>query len=208
MIKQQLRTSDILDENLLSLIETSSRDEFVPTKYHHVAFSDMQIPLQHNQRMLTPIEEGKILQSLGLKGHEVVLEIGTGTGYFTYLLSKLCKQVISVDYFADFTASAKKRLDNLNVNNVTLVTGDACRGWLEKAPYDIVIFTGAIEEVTKTHRLQVLPGGKLFVIVGKDPIMQAQLHELDHEENWTSKLVFETNIPSLIDKSKPKEFIF
>ena len=75
-----------------------------PKQIAHFAYSDMQIPLTHGQRMLTPLEEGKILQALNLKGNETVLEVGTGTGFFTALLSKLCKKVISVDYYSDFTA--------------------------------------------------------------------------------------------------------
>lgn len=208
MVKQQLRTNDVLDESILALFDQVPRHAFVPEQYAAFAYSDMQIPLGHNQRMLTPLEESLILQALDLKGHETILEVGTGSGFFTALLSKLCKKVISVDYFADFTASAAAKLKAHHCDNVELLTGDASRGWLEKAPYDVVVFTGALEELTKTHKLQILPGGKLFSIEGKSPIMQAHLYTLDHEDVWTESLVFETDIPALIDHLKPKEFVF
>lgn len=208
MIKQQLRTGDVLDEKILKLFDQFPRHEFVPETYADFAYSDMQIPLAHGQRMMTPLEEGQLLQSLELTGKEVVLEVGTGSGYFTTLLSALCKKVISLDYFEDFTKKAGQKLEQHGRSNVQLITGDACRGWLELAPYDRVIFTGAIEALTETHRLQVLPGGKLFAIVGKAPVMQGQLHALDHEGNWTKTIIFETELPALINKLKPKEFIF
>ncbi|KTD08943.1 protein-L-isoaspartate-O-methyltransferase [Legionella gratiana] len=208
MIKQQLRTGDVLNESILNLYEILLRHEFVPEQFAHFAYSDMQIPLNYGQRMLTPLEEGIILQALNLQGHETVLEVGTGSGFFTALLSRLCKKVISVDYYADFTSHAEKKLKAHHCNNVELITGDASRGWLEKAPYDVVIFTGGLEKITETEKLQILPGGKLFTILGKSPVMQGRLYELDHNENWHESLLFETNIPLLIDKSKPKEFVF
>lgn len=208
MIKQQLRTGDILDESVIHLFDLIPRHEFVPEQYKHFAYSDMQIPLEHGQRMLTPLEEGAILQALALKEHETVLEIGTGSGFFTALLSKLCKKVISVDYYADFTATASTKLHEHQCDNVELFTEDACQGSLEKAPYDVIVFTGAVEKLTETHLLQILPGGKLFSIEGTLPVMQARLHQLDHQGVWSQSLIFETSIPLLIDKLKPNEFKF
>lgn len=208
MVKQQLRTGDVLEESILNLYDIFPRNEFVPEQYADFAYSDMQIPLAHDQRMLTPLEEGTILQALDLKGHETVLEVGTGSGFLTAMLSKLCKQVISVDYYADFTSNAARKLKAHHCDNVELITGDASQGWLDKAPYDVIVFTGALEQLNETHLLQILPGGKLLAIEGKPPVMQARLHQLDHQEQWTQSMIFETNIPLLIDKLKQKEFVF
>lgn len=208
MIKQQLRTGDVLNESILDLYDLIPRHEFVPEQYEQFAYSDMQIPLGHGQRMLTPLEEGIILQALDLKGTETVVEIGTGSGFLTAMLSKLCKNLISIDYFSEFTLSAARKLEKHNCTNIELITGDACRGWLEKAPYDVMVFTGSIEKLTETHRLQILPGGKLFVIEGRLPVMQARLYQLDHDGVWTESMLFETDIPPLVDQLKPKEFVF
>jgi protein-L-isoaspartate(D-aspartate) O-methyltransferase len=208
MIKQQLRTGDVLNETILNLYDVIPRHEFVPEQYSHFAYSDMQIPLLHNQRMLTPLEEGIILQALELKGTETVLEVGTGSGFLTAMLSKLCKKIISIDYFSEFTTNAARKLQDHHCDNVELITGDACRGWLEKAPFDVMVFTGSVEELSETHKLQIVPGGKLFAITGKFPAMQAYLHSLDHSEVWQKLLLFETDIPPLLDQLKPKEFVF
>ena len=208
MIKQQLRTGDVIDESILELFREIARDEFVPAKYKDFAYSDMQLELAHQQRMMTPLEEAKILQALNLTGNETVLEVGTGTGFLTALLSRRCKKLISVDYFADFTANAKLNLSKYKCDNVELLTADAHKGYLEKAPYDVVVFTASLEKLTDSHLLQIVPGGRLFAIVGKEPIMQGQLHSLDHDNKWHKKMIFETNIPSLINETKPNGFIF
>lgn len=208
MVKQQLRTGDVLNDSILDLYDLIPRNEFVPSTYSNFAYSDMQIPLPHGQQMLTPLEEGTLLQALELTGKETVLEIGTGTGFFTALLSKLCKKVISIDYYADFTAAAGKKLQEHHCDNVELITGDGSRGWLEKAPYDVIVFTGALEQLTETHRLQIVPGGSLVAILGKTPVMQARIYKLDHNDNWEDSLLFETDTPQLVDQLKPKEFVF
>jgi len=208
MIKQQLRTGDVLSEEILQLYEQIKREDFVPEPMKNFAYTDMQIPLIHEQCMLTPLEEGQILTALGLHGNESVLEIGTGTGFFTALLATLSKEVTSVDYYSDFTRLASNNLRNEGIENVNCITGDAYNGWMDGAPYDVVVFTGAIDAVTEGHRLQVLPGGKLFAIHGSAPVMQGTLYTLDHDENWSEALIFETCVPPLINTLKPKNFVF
>lgn len=208
MIKQQLRTGNVLDERILSLYDRVHRDEFVPSSLQSFAYSDMQLPLGHEQCMMTPLEEAQLLESLALQGHEVVLEIGTGSGFLTALLSHLCKKVISVDYYPDFTLNARRKLAAHQCSNVELFTGDASQGWLDLAPYDVIVFTGAIEALTEIQRLQLLPGGKIFAIVGKQPVMQGQLHSLDHHAQWDRRVIFETYLPLLIDQLKHHHFDF
>ena len=208
MIKQQLRTGDVLDQRILSLYKDLPREAFVPEALQHFAYTDMQLTLPHGERMMTPLEEAALLQALALKGHETLLEVGTGTGFLTALLSRLCRHVISIDYYADFTADANQRLIAHGCHNVELLTGSAALGWIDRAPYDVVILSGAIHSVTETHRLQVLPGGKLFAIIGQSPVMQGQLHHLDHHGLWHEELVFETDLPALINTHKQNNFIF
>lgn len=208
MIKQQLRTGSVLNETILDLYINIPRHEFVPETHKDFAYSDMQIPLAHDQVMLTPLEEATILQELALTGDEVVLEIGTGSGFFTALLSKLAKNVISVDYFEDFTHNAKSKLAQFNCKNVELITADASNGYVEQAPYDVIVYTGAIKSLSDLQRLQLLPGGKLFAITGSHPVMQGKLYTLDHNENWSEKLLFSTDIPTLINKLAKESFVF
>jgi len=208
MITQQLRAGDILNKQILSLYDEIPRHEFVPGQFRPFAYSDLQIELPHNQRMMTPLEEATLLQALKLTGTETVLEVGTGSGFLTALLSRLAKKVISIDYFADFTNSAKHPLTQHECNNVELVTGDAFNGWVDKAPYDIIIFSGTLETLTETHRLQTAPGGKIIAFIGKQSAIQAQLHYFDHQGHWSVEVLYETSLPLLIDPFKPNGFVF
>ena len=208
MKKQQLRTGNVFSEPVLELFDTIHRDDFVPYAYKPFAYSDMQIPLSHEQCMMTPLEEALLLQSLSLLGHEVVLEVGTGTGFLTALLSRLCKKVVSVDCYPEFTAMARAALERHECSNVELLTGNASNGWVGRAPYDVVVFTGALDTLNKTQRLQVAPGGRIFAIEGRYPLMQAKLHRLDHNGEWHEQVIFETCLPPLMDTLKHNPFVF
>lgn len=209
MIKQQLRTGNVLDEKILALYDKIPRQNFVPEALQHVAYSDLQLPLAHNECMMTPLEEATILQALALEGHEQVLEIGTGSGFFTALLSQLAGHVTSIDCYTEFTEHAEKKLHTYGAKNITLKTGDASQGWLDKAPYDVVVYTGALSKLSEMHRLQVVPGGKLFAVVGDAPAMRGELHSLSHQETWQTELLFETRLPLLVTQATHTEpFVF
>ncbi len=208
MIKQQLRTGNVFDKKILDLYQSVPRDEYVPFAYREFAYSDMQIPLAQQQSMLTPLEEAAILQALQLQGHETVLEIGTGTGFFSSLLSHCAKRVISVDYFEEFTLQAKKTCLAHGRTNIEFITGNGHNGWVNLAPYDVIIFTGAIQHLTESLKLQLCLGGKLFAIVGSHPVMAGNLYRVDHKNHWTQDLIFATDTPLLIENSHHQRFVF
>ncbi len=208
MIKQQLRTGNVLNESILSLYKTIPREDFVPQQLQHFAYTDAQLAIGHNERMMTPLEEATLLQALNLQGHEIVLEIGTGTGFLTALLSRLCKTVISIDYYAEFTKNAKENLFKHQCNNVSLFTGNAHDGWLDNTPYDVILFTGGLLSITEIQRLQVAPGGKIFAPIGQQPLLEGQLHHLNNDKTWTQSLLFKTQLPPLIETHQSHQFVF
>lgn len=208
MIKQQLRTGNVVNSKILDLFQNVDRANFTPRSYRDFAYSDLQIPLAHGNRMLTPLEEALILQTLDLQGHETVLEIGTGTGFFTYMLSQLAKHVITIDYFADCTQQAQKNCQQHGRNNIEFITGNGRNGWVNQAPYDVIVFTGAIPKITEILKLQVSLGGKIFALVGQSPVVAGWLYQVDHQNHWKQELIFETDIPMLIDNSPQHTFVF
>ena len=129
MIEQQIRPWDVLDQRVLDVILRTPRELYVPPAHHALAFTDMPIPLGHDQYMMEPRLEGRMLQSLAIKPSDRVLEIGTGSGYVTAMLASLAKHVDSVDIVAEFTESAREKLNKHGVANVKLETGDASKGW-------------------------------------------------------------------------------
>ncbi len=197
MVKQQLRTGNVLKNNILSLYQSIPREYFVPRQYKQFAYSDLQIPLGHNERMLTPLEESTILQSLDLKGTEQVLEIGTGCGYLTALLSRISAHVTSIDCHQDLIKKAESNLTRFNIENVSLITGDGHKGLLDRAPFDVIVITGALLQLPDIFKPQLMKGGKLFAIIGNNEAMKGTLFQLDEHEQWQEQILFETNVPYL-----------
>lgn len=208
MIKQQLRTSGIVDNSLLATIASVPREAFVPAEYYNMAYADMTIPLAHDQCMLSPTDEAKILQALAIQPHERVLEIGTGTGYFTTLLAKLAQHVVSVDYFKDFIETANENISQFQINNVSLHVGNGSQGWEPHKSFDVIIITGALPFVPTAFEQQLNPQGRLFAVIGKQPIMQAYLIKRIDTQQWQSEALFETALPPLLDAPKREAFVF
>lgn len=208
MLTQQIRACDVLDQAVLDVIAAIPREDFVPAQYREVAFADMQIPLAHGQKMLTPKEEAGLLQAAAIKKTDIVLEIGTGTGFMTALLARMAKQVYSVDIFADFTAQAQHKLDALSIKNATLVTADAARGWQQQAPYDVIFITGSLPFLPDDFRTSLKPGGRMIAILGKAPAMEAVLITRDLKNNWSEKKLFETVVQPLLHALQPSQFTF
>ncbi len=207
MIEQQVRPWDVLDQRVLDLLAQVPREEFVPKAYRNLAFADINIPLAHDQIMMSPKMEGRLLQALRLNPNDTVLEIGTGSGYFTALLAKLAKHVESVDIFADFTQEAQAKLTTFNINNVYLQTGDAINGWNKEVRYDVIVLTGSVPSLKPHFQEQLNEGGCLFAIVGEEPVMQAQLMTRISATETNLEILFETVLPPLLGAPSTESFI-
>lgn len=208
MIEQQIRTWEVLDPIVLDLLKHVPREDFVPAQYLGLAFADLEIPIGHGQRMLSPKMEARIVQSLSLKATDRVLEVGTGSGYMTALLAKLAQQVVSVDCVAEFTEAARKNLQQHGIDNVVLETGDAAQGWAPHAPYDVIVLTGSLPVLPAQLQQQLAIGGRLFVVVGEAPVMAATLIRRVAENAFRSDVLFETCVPELSGAPQPERFSF
>lgn len=208
MVEQQIRPWDVLDDRVLKLINQLPRDKFVPADHQRLAYADVDIPLGHGQAMLAPKIEAKILQSLNLQETDIVLEIGTGSGYLTALLSRMAKHVYSVDIFDEFTRSAAAKLASFSITNVTLETGDGASGWLSHAPYDAIAVTGSYSSVPQKLLEQLKIGGRLFAIAGNDPAMDAFLITRTADQAWAHESLFETSVGRLQNVTEPNKFKF
>jgi len=209
MISQQIRTCDVDNENILTVLHDTPRDQFVPEAYKSVAYGDMNIPLDHDQVMMTPMQEAKMLQALAIKSSDTILEVGTGSGYVTALLAKLGKYVTSVDYYQSFTKNAREQLKKLDIDNVDCVTADVACGWEEHGPYDVIAITGSLPRLPESWLRHLSEeNGRLFVIEGIAPTMQAKLFQRIGKEKWDETILFETQLPPLINAIKPEIFEF
>jgi protein-L-isoaspartate(D-aspartate) O-methyltransferase len=208
MIEQQIRTWEVLDPRVLDLLARVPRERFVPAQYRSLAFADMNIPLGHGEVMMAPKVEARLIQALELQPADTVLEIGTGSGYLTALLASLAQHVYSVDIYPEFTARAGEALEAFGIRNVTLETGDGVNGWEKHAPYDAIAVTGSLPLFEPCFQEQLKVGGRLFMIVGQTPVMEALLITRLGPHEWTRESLFETGIPPLINAPKPQTFVF
>ncbi len=209
MIEQQIRPWDVLDQRVLDVMSEIPRDRFVSAEQIALAYADIELPLPHGESMLAPKVEGRLLQSVRIQPTDVILEIGTGSGYLTACLATLGSHVFSVDFYEDFTQSASERLDALEVSNVTLWSGDASQGW-HRAPelYDVIVVEGSLPEYDRCFEQQLKPGGRLFLVVGESPVMEAMLVTRIGEQSLRYETLFETELKPLIGREKLPEFLF
>lgn len=207
MIDQQVRAWTVLDPSVLAVLSEVAREKFVPRPYESLAFADTEIPLGHGEYMMTPTVEGRLLQALELDSNDHVLEIGTGSGFLTACLAKLAAAVTSVDIHGDFVRDAAGKLASAGIDNVALRTMDATRE-LPGDRYDAIAVTGSIETFDPRFVDALRPGGRLFVVVGSPPVMEARLVRRSSNADWNSESLFETKLAPLVHGTLPPQFIF
>jgi protein-L-isoaspartate(D-aspartate) O-methyltransferase len=208
MVESQIRTWEVLDQTVLDLLLTVKREEFVPGKYRDLAFADMEIPLGHGEVMLAPKMEARMLQELGVRKTDKILEVGTGSGYVTALLAKLGGQVVTVERIKEFSQAATRRIAGHGLQNVQFHTGDASEGWPAQAPYDVILLTGSVPVLSESFQKQLGVGGRLLAVIGVPPVMTANLITRVSERAFNSVGLFETSIPALQNVKQPERFVF
>ncbi len=206
MLGQQIRAWEVLDDRVLEALAQTPRERFVPEDYRDLAFADTEIPLAHGQAMLAPKIEGRLLQALLVEPGEEVLEIGTGTGFLTACLARLAERVYSVDIFPEFVASARANLAAVGLGNFELETADALQLDLP-ARFDAVAVTGSMPVLDDRFVRMLKPNGRLFVVVGRAPVMEARLITLLPTGGTTSQSLFETVLSPLINAERPEPFV-
>ena len=207
MIDQQVRAWTVLDPAVLDVFSAVAREAFVPRSYESMAFAEMEIPLGHGEFMMTPTVEGRVLQALELSARDHVLEIGTGSGFLTACLANLAGSVTSIDIHEDFVRDAAGKLAAAGIDNVDLRTMDATRK-LPGDRYDAIAVTGSIESFDTRFVDALRPGGRLFVVVGPAPVMEARLVRRSGDADWKSESLFETSLGPLVHGRLPPQFEF
>jgi protein-L-isoaspartate(D-aspartate) O-methyltransferase len=208
MVEQQIRPWEVLDQQVLDLLFRVRREDYVPPTCRMLAFADMEIPLGHGEKMLTPKIEARMLQELHIRPSDRVLEIGTGSGYMTALLASLAAHVYTVDIIPEFTEAAATKLRSNGIHNVTVETGDAARGWDKHGPYDAIVITGSLPVLPAGFQNSLQPGGRLFAVVGEPPLMEARLVTCISRGVYNTMNVFETCISPLRNAVQPEKFVF
>ena len=206
MVEQQIRPWNVLDARVLEVLSTVPREEYVPADRRELAYADLVLPLAHGEVVMKPVVQARALQALLVQPDEDVLEIGTGTGYLTECLSRLGREVYSIERHADLAEAARERLVRRGRANVRIEHADAL-GFDPGRQFDVVCITGAVAELPESFLEWLRPGGRLFVVRGHGPAMEAIL--VRNEVNGPRiESLFETEVPYLAGAEPVPAFQF
>jgi protein-L-isoaspartate(D-aspartate) O-methyltransferase len=208
MIEQQIRTWEVLDPEVLDLLFEVKREDFVPPEYRELAFADLEIPLGHGEAMWQPKVEARVLQELGVRAHENVYEVGTGSGYLAALLARRARHVTSAEIHPDLKAFGAQNLRRAGIGNVTLLEGDGARAPLAESAFDVIVLTGSTPILPQAFLDRLAPGGRLFAVVGDPPVMKAVLVRQPVPGAFQHAELFETLVKPLVNAAQPTRFRF
>jgi protein-L-isoaspartate(D-aspartate) O-methyltransferase len=215
MVQHQVRAWEVLDERVLSILRKVPREHFVPHKHRFLAFADVDVPLPNGQHMLRPNVTGRLLQALQLTDTDQVLEIGAGSGFVTACLAAGSARVRSLELFADLADLARGNLASLGTQNAEVVTADALQPGAPLANpasasgrYHAIAVTGSLPVYDDRFERLLEVGGRLFIIVGESPVMEARLVRRVTEDSWVTESLFETVVDPLINAHRPPRFNF
>jgi len=208
VIEQQIRPWGGLNIRANQALSDIPRENFVPEEYLSLVFADIEIPLLGGAKMFSPKIEGRILDSLDIQGHETVLEIGTGSGYFTSVLAKLSQSVVTIELDEQLSESAQNKIKELNLNNITFINNDALAYNFDNEQYDTIVIGCSLPNKNENFFRLLKPGGKLFMVVGAINQMQATLVQRTNENEWQSKSLFETHLDYMKGTEPSVKFAF
>ncbi|MDJ0739535.1 MAG: protein-L-isoaspartate O-methyltransferase [Gammaproteobacteria bacterium] len=208
MIEQQIRPWEVIDERVLGAFEQVPRERFVGADYQGLAYADIAVPIGAGQTMMKPVQEARMLQALDVRPGDSVLEIGTGSGFTAACLAHLGGTVTSYEIDAGLSEAAAHRLAELGVENVELVVGNGLAASIAPQSFDVIAVTGSLPVHVDALEQLLKPGGRMFVVVGEAPAMEALLVSRNADgERWTESL-FETVLPPLQHAPQPDRFEF
>ena len=208
MIDSQIRPWEVADGRVLNVLREVPREEFVPTRHRKLAFSDLRVPLGHDQVMMKPNEQGRLLQSLALDGQEKVLEVGTGSGFLTACLGRLAGHVTSIEIIESLADLARAALDAQRVEGLDLKVGDAFKAGFGDGQFDVVVVTASLASIPDPIVRWLRPGGRLFIVRGQSPAMEALIVTRTASGRLSEDSLFETDLPRLIGAEDPPTFKF
>jgi protein-L-isoaspartate(D-aspartate) O-methyltransferase len=207
MIEQQVRAWEVLDGRVLEAMRKVPRELFVPQSQRYRAYADAEVPLARGQHMLRPSVAGRALQALLPQSSERVLEIGTGSGFVTACLAFLAAHVHTYELYPELAESARTNLTTLGVRTVDVLEADALR-MHGGADYDVIAVTASLPIYDTRFERMLSVGGRLFIVVGEAPAMEARLVTRTAADTWKTQSLFETVIDPLVNSLRPQEFNF
>jgi len=207
MIEQQVRAWDVLEARVLEVMRQVPRELFVPQGQRYRAYADVEVPLARGQHMLRPSVAGRLLQALLPQPGEAVLQIGAGSGFVTACLRAMAAQVRSLEIFPELAEAARGNLAALGMRDVEVLDADAL-AFDSAERYGAIALTASLPLYDARFERMLTLGGRLFVVVGEAPVMDARLVRRTAEDAWSVESLFETVIDPLVNAVRPPGFTF
>ncbi|MCB2263926.1 MAG: protein-L-isoaspartate O-methyltransferase [Candidatus Thiosymbion ectosymbiont of Robbea hypermnestra] len=210
MVQQQIRPWNVMDDEVLSVMAELPREQFVPAAYRNLAYADLEVPIGEGQSMLAPKVVAHMLQALAIRPQDKILQIGTGTGYVTACLCRLGGHLVGMEIHAELAERTRTGLQGLKPRRLEVRVGDGLAGPVEEQPFDVIAVTGSLPDAAALGILedQLAPGGRLFAVVGEEPVMEALLVTRATERDFHRRSLLETCVPALEKAPRPERFVF
>jgi protein-L-isoaspartate(D-aspartate) O-methyltransferase len=207
MVESQIRPNKVTDPAVIAAFMAVPRERFVPPALQGVAYVDEDIPVAAGRYLAEPMILGRLLQFAAPRVQDVALEIGAGTGYGTAVLARLVGSVVGLDCDPELVRQATANLADLGIGNASIVTGPLLEGHAARAPYDLIIFSGAVAKVPAQVEDQLAEGGRLLAVEAADGVGRAVLVRR-HGGNLSRRVIFDASTPLLPDAGRKAEFVF
>lgn len=207
MVEQQVRPWDVVDLRVLDALGRVRREDFVTESQRALAFADVALPIGHGEFMMKPVLEGRLLQALGVQTGDSVLEIGTGSGFVTACLATLARDVTSIEIHGDLAQAAERKLTRAGITNTRVHAADALTGFAPNRSFDVIAVTGAVHREPDVLRTWLAIGGRMFVVRGESPAMEALLVTRVGASEFREQSLFETDLPYLTHAAPAKRFV-
>jgi protein-L-isoaspartate(D-aspartate) O-methyltransferase len=209
MVEQQVRPWDVLDLGVLDVLASVPREAFFAEAHRALAYADTELPIGEGERSWKPVLDGRALQALLPQAGDAVLEIGTGSGYLTACLGRLVREVTSLERHAGLADAARARIDALGFgSNIAIETADAF-AWNTDRRYDAICVGGAVDAIPERFLQWLAPGGRMFVVHGRAPAMEAvRVDARNGVNDQRIQSLFETVVPYLAGAAPAPAFQF
>jgi protein-L-isoaspartate(D-aspartate) O-methyltransferase len=194
-----LRSNGVTDPQVLNAIEKTPRDLFVPNLFQARAWEDSALPIACGQTISQPLIVGMMTQALTLEPRARVLEIGTGSGYQTAVLSRLSRLVYSIERYRTLLKDAEARLKSLHLTNIITKFGDGGEGWPEQAPFDRIMVTAAMDAAPTTLLSQLKRNGVLVAPIGRGPVQSLKRYVGDGQGGFSEETLTDVRFVPLLD---------